>query len=556
MNPPFTQPSSEAWTLLLIGAVLLILCGAGLVGWWIARRTARIEAAAERALADATFKRDAANQAAQAVAQAQARADVELATLRERLRATDLELADASDALHHARDQLEHWRGECDSARDERTQLSERAALMPTLTAQLTAARSEVAQLAAECAESKARLAAERAAAHDKLALLADAKEALSNQFKTLANEILEEKSRRFAEQNRAGLDQLLGPLKNRLHEFQGKVEQLYDTEGKERSALGSQVQHLMQLNRTLSDDAKNLTDALRGSNKSQGNWGELILERVLEASGLRAGHEYQVQPSHTREDGSKAQPDVVLHLPQGRRLVIDAKVSLIAYEEMFSAQDDGIRAAARRRHLDSLKKHMAGLSVRNYQLLYGIESLDFVLLFVPIEPAFLAAVQADDRLFMEAWDRNVLLVSPSTLLFVVRTVAHLWRQEQQGRNAQEIARRGAELYDKLAGFVADLEKVGRNLALAQDAWTQAFDKLGRGRGNLIRQAEQLKTLGVQPSRSLPDAVRRSADEALDDESCNDSGVTALDAAAPIVLSARRNGSDGTEPAARAPQSW
>ncbi len=176
------------------------------------------------------------------------------------------------------------------------------------------------------------------------------------------------------------------------------------------------------------------------------------------------------------------------------------------------------IRSAARRRHLDSLKKHVAGLSVRNYQLLYGMQSLDFVLLFVPIEPAFLVAVQADDRLFMEAWDKNVLLVSPSTLLFVVRTVAHLWRQEQQSRNAQEIAKRGAELYDKLAGFVADLEKVGRNLTSAQDAWNQAFDKLSRGRGNVIRQAEMLKALGIQPTRSLSDAMRRGADDPPADE--------------------------------------
>ncbi len=523
MNAAIEQPSSNAWLLLLIGTVLLTLACASLAGWVLARRTARVEAVAARAAADAAYRRDAAGEVAQAVAQVRAKADVELATLRERLRATDLELADASDALHHTREQLEHWRGEFDAVSNERAQLGERAALVPTLNEQLTAARADVAQLAAECVDMKARLAAERDAARDKLALLADAKEALSNQFKTLANEILEEKSQRFAEQNQVGLDRLLSPLRTRLNEFQGKVEQLYDTEGKERSALAGQVQHLMQLNRTLSDDAKNLTDALRGSNKSQGNWGELILERVLEASGLRAGHEYQVQPSHLREDGSKAQPDVVLHLPQGRRLVIDAKVSLLAYEEMFSAEDDTLRAAAQRRHLDSLKKHVAGLSVRNYQLLYGMQSLDFVLLFVPIEPAFIVAVQADDRLFMEAWDKNVLLVSPSTLLFVVRTVAHLWRQEQQSRNAQEIAKRGAELYDKLAGFVVDLEKVGRNLTTAQDAWNHAFDKLSRGRGNVIRQAEMLKTLGIQPTRSMADAMRRDAtDETGEDTSDNE----------------------------------
>jgi len=262
-----------------------------------------------------------------------------------------------------------------------------------------------------------------------------------------------------------------------------------------------------MGLNQVLSEDAKNLTQALKGSTKAQGNWGELILERVLELAGLRRGIEYDVQENHLRDDGTRAQPDVVIHLPENRHLVVDAKVSLLAYEEYAAAEDDLLRTAAQRRHLESVRQHIKGLAERNYQQLHGLQSLDFVLMFVPIEPAFMLAVTSDSQLYTDAWNKNVLLVSPSTLLFVVRTVAHLWRQEAQSRNAQEIAKRGAELYDRLAGFVEDLERVGKNLAQAQDAYGKAFNKLSQNRGNVIRQAEMLKELGIQPTRSLPAAL-------------------------------------------------
>jgi len=250
----------------------------------------------------------------------------------------------------------------------------------------------------------------------------------------------------------------------------------------------------------------------LKGSAKTQGNWGELILERVLEASGLRKGMEYEAQASVNRDDGGRAQPDVVIRLPEDRNLVVDAKVSLVAYEEFASAEDDPARAAAKKRHLDSIRNHMKGLSERNYQSLYGLKSLDFVLMFVPIEPAFMMAVSEDNALFMDAWNKNVLLVSPSTLLFVVRTVAHLWRQEAQSRNAQEIAKRGAELYDRLTAFVSDLERVGKNIKQASDAYSDAFDKLTRNKGNVIRQAEMLRQLGVKPTKSLPGLLVDNAD--------------------------------------------
>ena len=376
---------------------------------------------------------------------------------------------------------------------------------------------AEQQRLGNQVVELSTSLAAEREKALENLALLNGARDELSNQFRLLANEILEDKSKRFAEQNQNNISQLLEPLKVKIAEFQGQVQEVYVQEGKDRSALAEQVKQLMQLNSQLSKDAHNLTSALKGQSKAQGNWGELILERVLEASGLRKGCEYDVQQSHTRADGSRAQPDVIVHLPEDKHLVIDAKVSLNAYEEYANAETDPQRDAAIRRHLESVRGHIRELSDKNYQLLYGIRSLDFVLMFIPIEPAFMLAISSEAELWQEAWKKNVLLVSPSTLLFVVRTVAHLWRQEQQSRNAQEIANRGAELYDKLAGFVEDLDALGTRLQQAQKAYDGAYSKFTGGRGNVIRQAEMLKELGVKPSRQLPQKALDAA--AIEDRS-------------------------------------
>ncbi|MDO8207825.1 MAG: DNA recombination protein RmuC [Gallionella sp.] len=377
----------------------------------------------------------------------------------------------------------------------------------------------EQQRLSNQVTELSTSLTAERDKASENLAVLNNAREELSNQFKVLANEILEDKTKRFTEQNQTNISQLLEPLKVKITEFQGQVHEVYVQEGKDRSALTEQVKQLMLLNNQLSKDAHNLTSALKGQTKTQGNWGELILERVLEASGLRKGHEYDVQESHTRADGTRAQPDVVVHLPEDKHLIIDAKVSLNAYEEYANTETDHQRDAAMRRHLESVRSHIKELSEKNYQQLYGLKSLDFVLMFIPIEPAFMLAISHDSDLWQDAWRRNVLLVSPSTLLFVVRTVAHLWRQEQQNRNAQEIANRGAELYDKLAGFVEDLEGLGVKLQQAQRAYDGAYNKFAGGRGNVIRQAEMLKELGVKPTKQLPQKMIDAALDVIKDKS-------------------------------------
>ncbi len=407
----------------------------------------------------------------------------------------------------------------------------ERASRVPELERELAAAaraaddlREQAGNLAVEVAQARSALESERKVSQDKLALLLDAKQSLADQFKALATEILEDKSKRFTEQNQTNLGALLDPLKARINEFQAKIEDTYVKEGRDRTALSEQVRQLMELNQHLSEDAKNLTRALRGSSKAQGSWGELVLERVLEGSGLRMGEEYVVQSSHTREDGTRALPDVIIHLPEGRSLVIDSKVSLVAYEEFAVTENELERSAAGKRHMDSIKGHIKALSGKNYQTLYSLNSLDFVLLFVPIEPAFMLAVASDRDLFMDAWNRNVLLVSPSTLLFVVRTVAHLWRQEAQSRNAQDIAKRGAELYDKFVGFVEDMNSLGNRLKQAQSDYDEAYGKLTSGRGNLVGQAQKLRQLGVKPAKSLAPALVDGAYESgelpflMDDE--------------------------------------
>ena len=371
---------------------------------------------------------------------------------------------------------------------------------LATLRDQLTA---EQQRLSSKVAELETTLQSERSR-----------DEQLTNRFKSLASDILEDKSQRFTAQNQTSLNQLLEPLRVKISEFQGEVQKVYVQEGKDRSALAEQVKQLMALNNQLSKDAHNLTSALKGQAKTQGNWGELILERVLEASGLRKGHEYDVQESHTRGDGSRAQPDVVVHLPEDRHLIVDAKVSLKAYEEYANAETDHQRDAAMKRHLDSVRGHISDLSEKNYQQLYGVKSPDFVLMFIPVEPAFMLAIAHDSELWQDALKKNVMLVSPSTLLFVLRTVAHLWRQEQQNRNAQEIASRGGELYDKLVGFVEDMESLGNKLQQAQKAYDGAFNKFIGGRGNVIRQAEMLKELGVKPTKQLP---QKLIDSALDE---------------------------------------
>lgn len=355
-----------------------------------------------------------------------------------------------------------------------------------------------------QVAELRMALDKEKNAAAEKMAMLQQAREELSNQFKALANEILEQKTKTFTEQNQANLTQVLTPLREKFGEFQQKVESLEKEGISGRTELKTQIEQLRTLNERLSADAANLVTALRGSSKTQGDWGELVLEKLLESAGLRRDFEYVVQKTMGRENGGNARLDVILNLPENKHLVIDSKVSLNAYTDYCNLEEGEERRQALRQHLQSVRAHLKELSAREYQDLYGLQSLDFVLMFVPVEPAFMLAIANDSRLWQDAWDRNVLLVSPSSLLCMVRTVAQIWRQERQSRNVEEIAKRGRILYDKFVGFTEDLQKIGRKLGDAREAYEAAYNKLTRADGNLVSQAQKLVKLGVKPNKALP----------------------------------------------------
>jgi DNA recombination protein RmuC len=376
-----------------------------------------------------------------------------------------------------------------------------------TLLDQLAETRGRLDQAHSDDAAQKATIARleERHAATERV--VEQMRVNLPETFKSLASEVLEEKSRRFAEQNQSSLGQVLEPLKARLEDFQAKVEaaRLEQVRGGEK--LSAHIDKLFESNTRISDQANNLAIALRGSSKAQGAWGEMILERTLQAAGLRPGHEYDAQESYAAENGTRAQPDVVIHLPGDRHLIIDSKVSLVHHGAYNTAESEAARTLAADNHCSSVRVHIRGLAEKNYQTLYGIKSIDFVIMFLPFESAFMLAISRDEKIWEQAWQRNVLLVSPSTLLFVLRTVASLWRQEQQKHNVEEIARRGAELYNKLAGFVADFTKMGERLDQAKTSYSDALSKLHTGSGNVIRQAEMLRALGVKPTKQIPQGL-------------------------------------------------
>jgi len=439
---------------------------------------------------------------------------VQLATQTEQLRGQEVELRRLQEALTRAEAQV---RTQGDALKMEfaaRASAEEKASRIASLESEVQRRQTEVSELREKNAELLATVESERKQAEEKLSLLLQAKDALADQFKNLANQIFDEKSAKFVQQNQANLDVLLKPLGERLKEFQTKVEETYDKESKQRFSLQSEIAKLVVLNNKISEDAENLTNALKGESKTQGNWGELILERVLEASGLEKGREYDVQVSMSTDEGGRAQPDVIVRLPENKHVIIDSKVSLTAYEEYFAANDDDARAKALSRHIDSVRRHIAGLAEQNYQSLYGVRSLDFVLMFMPIEPAFILAVQADRDLFSDAFRKNIMIVGPSTLLISLKTIASIWRYEYQNRNAQELARHCAALYDKFVGFVSDLEDIGRKIEAAERSYNSAFGKLRSGKGNLVRQVERIRRLGVKPGKALPAAM---VDAALDD---------------------------------------
>lgn len=376
----------------------------------------------------------------------------------------------------------------------------------------------------------KERIACELATERDKLntanTRLAKAEEAFKNQdeklklqkaeleaiqkkftveFENIANKILEEKSKKFTDQNKANLDIILNPLKEKIKDFEAKVEKTYNTEAAERNSLKGEIKSLMELNKQISQEANSLASALKGDNKMQGNWGEVILEKILERSGLIKDHEYKKQVAALNEEGRKIQPDFIVYLPDNKHIVIDSKVSLVAYEALVNTKNEEDRMPFLRDHLTSIKNHIKLLSDKNYQASGLFNTPDFVLLFIPIESSFSIAVQADQEIFGYAWEKKIVIVSPSTLFATLRTIASVWKQERQTKNAMEIAEQSGRLYDKFADFLKDLSKIGERITGAQSAYEDAMKKLSTGTGNLIARTENIRKLGAKNTKTISD---------------------------------------------------
>jgi len=385
--------------------------------------------------------------------------------------------------------QLTEAKGTLMQAQDQNLQLAQEVARLEAVQQHLTEKLGEHKQ--------------EAAAIQDKLTI----------QFKNLANDLLEEKSKKFTDQNKVNLEGLLKPLGERIQAFEQQVVQTNKESLERNVALRTEVRKLNELNTQITKEAENLAKAIKGDTKAQGNWGEFILESILEKSGLVRDREYSVQASFVTEEGKRYQPDVIVKLPEGKHLIIDAKVSLVNYEQFCSAEQEVERGLALKKHVQSIRRHIQALSEKNYQQQYNLTGLDFVLMFVPVEPAFSLAAQHDTALFDDAYEKNIVLVAPSTLIATLRTIANIWKHEYRNQNALEIAQQGGALYDKFVDFTEDIMKLGRQMETTQETYLKATKKLYEGRGNLLRRAEDIKALGARTSKALDPKLLDRAEE-------------------------------------------
>ncbi len=337
--------------------------------------------------------------------------------------------------------------------------------------------------------------------------------EKFTKEFENLANKILDEKSNKFTEQNKQNIENILNPLQEKIKLFEDKVDKTHKESIDYHAALRQQIMGLKELNLQMSKEAVNLTKALKGDSKTQGNWGELVLERVLEKSGLEKDREYFVQQSFTNAEGKRIMPDVVIHLPDNKKMIIDSKVSLTAYEQFVNTEDDTLRESFLKEHVNSLKRHVVQLSEKKYEDIYEIESPDFVLLFVPIEPAFAIALKHEGNIYNQAFEKNIVIVTPATLLATLRTIDTMWNNEKQQRNAIEIARQAGAMYDKFHGLLSDLVKIGKRIDDSKTEYSSAMNKLFEGRGNLITSVEKLKKMGAKAKKALPENILDRAKE-------------------------------------------
>ncbi len=496
-----------------MGLLFWILGSAGLVvaaclGFVAGARSARAERANEQFEAE---RRRA--EGVQALALARAESE-HLGRERDRIGA---EFAAARAELEHAAQELARTRASLAAAEGDGRA---RAEHLREKDARLLAAESSIASLYDELRTTSAALESARKQieveaneSEKKLKLLADAEEKLGNQFKVLAADIFREKSQRFQEESEKSLGGLLNPLRERMGEFQQRVEALQKEGLVGRTELREQLGSLKALNEQLSSEAGNLARALKGSSKTQGDWGEVLLARMLEGAGLRAGREYRVQQSFSTEEGKQARPDIILDLPGDKHLVIDSKVSLNCYTESCGCEDEGARKRLLERHAKALRDHVEDLSKKSYQALHGLRSVDFVVMFVPIEPAYLAALAHDEGLWQRAWQRDVLLVSPGTLFPVIRTIAHIWNQEKQTRSVEEIVKQAGALYDKVAGFAETFVDVGKRLDGAKVSYDKAMGQLKNGSGDVLTRLERIRQLRVPTTKRMPPSLAAEVED-------------------------------------------
>jgi DNA recombination protein RmuC len=451
----------------------------------------------------------------EAFARGQAASATELALAEARARHSDELAQTQARELQGQRDRLAEQQSTLDAVRRELAIQQERASHLPALEIRLAEREAEANRLRSELAETVVRLEEERKASSGQIAFLLQAKETLADQFRSLASEIMGENSKRFAEQSEANLGTLLHPLRERIVEFKAKVEEIHGKDIEQQAALKAELAQLKQLNQQMTEEAHGLATALKGQSKKQGNWGELILGNVLDRSGLREGQDFDREVSFTTEVGRR-RPDVVVRLPQGKHLVIDAKVSLNAYTRYVNAEDDLARQQALAEHVSAIGDRIRELADRTYFDLPGLNSPEMVFMFIPVESAFVEALKADERLFQRAIEQNVLVATPTTLLTSLNIVRQLWRFEEQNAHTAELADRAGKVYRKLVTFLGSMEAVGKQLDKAKDSYNAAIGQLVTGRGNLISQAKEFERLGVSVQSALPEVLVRKAVLELD----------------------------------------
>ncbi|MBE4114335.1 DNA recombination protein RmuC [Vibrio parahaemolyticus] len=480
------------------------------VGWWVKQRfITQTQLLGQQLVSEKQLHQQQLEQVKQSLADAQQELD-ELDNERDK---AAFEVRQSHGKLMAAMEKLRYF----EAVKQERQQYFDELGQM----------REQKSRLETQLREQQARHEQMNQANAEKLQILEQAEVRLKQQFEHLANQLFEEKTAKVDLQNRQSLEGLLSPLKEQLEGFKKQVNDSFSQEAKERHTLVHELKNLQRLNEQMTREAVNLTQALKGDNKQQGNWGEVVLARVLAESGLREGHEYETQVNLQSEAGKRYQPDVIVHLPQNKQVVVDSKMALVAYERYFNAETDAERDRALNAHLTALRAHIKGLSMKDYHKLKGIQSLDYVLMFIPVEPAFQVAIQADPSLIKDAMEQNIILVSPTTLLVALRTIDNLWRNERQNENAKLIAQRATKLYDKLRLFIDDMEGVGSALDRANQTYQGAMNKLATGRGNVIRQAESFRQLGVEIKRPISSDLAQLAqsDAFSENESPNESLV-------------------------------